>query len=272
MRAVARWEARAVLRDRWFLALATAFAGLTLGAAAVSLAGLQVIGVASFDRAAATLVGLAQLFVPLLGLTVGAVGIAGDRETGALEFQLAQPIPRGALYGGRFLGVAASVLAATLAGYGAAGVVLAWGAGTDRLSAFLALVGLSSLLAVAMLSVGFALSAFASSRGRALGAALLAWVGFVLLGDLGVLGTAVAFRLPPIVLLLLAAANPVSAFRMASVLAITGSPELLGPLALLEVDRLGHSGAMGSLVGILVAWAAGAYGVGRLRFVREPQP
>jgi Cu-processing system permease protein len=205
---VARWDARATFRDRWFVALAAAFGVLTLGAAAVSLAGLQVIGLASFDRAAATLVGLAQLFVPLLGLTVGAVWIAGDRETGALEFHLAQPLSRGTLYAGRWLGVATSVLAATWAGYGAAGAVLAWGAGTDRLVTFLTLVGLSSLLALAMLSVGFSLSAFAVSRGRALGAALLAWLGFVLLGELGVLGTAVAFRLPPTVLLVLAAATP----------------------------------------------------------------
>ncbi|MDR5709292.1 MAG: ABC transporter permease subunit, partial [Armatimonadota bacterium] len=191
---MARWDARASLRDRWFLSLAFAFWALTLAAAATALAGLRVIGLSSFARAAAALIHLAQLFVPLLGLTLGAGWLAGDRETGALEFLLAQPVSRGALYAGRYGGLAASVLSAIWLGYGAAGVVLAWGAGPEHVGVFLALVGLSSLLAMATLSVGFLISAFAPTRGRALGWALLVWLGFVVLQDLGVLGAALSLR------------------------------------------------------------------------------
>ncbi|MDR7415462.1 MAG: ABC transporter permease subunit [Armatimonadota bacterium] len=269
---LARWDARASLRDRWFLTLAAAFGVLTLAAAATSLAGLKVIGLSSFDRAAAALVSLAQLFIPLLGLTLGAVWLAGDRETGALAFLLAQPVSRGTLYAGRYVGVGAPVLGAVWLGYGAAGVVMAWGAGTDRLGLFLTLVGLSSLLALAMLSVGFLISAFAPTRGRALGASLFAWLGFVVLGDLGVLTAAVGLRLPALGLLLLAAMNPVCAFRMASLLGIPHSPELLGPLGLLAVDRFGQLGAALALVGVLLAWTLGAFVAGFLRFTRMPQP
>jgi len=269
---LARWDARASLRDRWFLTLATAFGLLTLAAAATSLAGLKVIGLSSFDRAAAALVSLAQLFIPLLGLTLGAVWLAGDRETGALTFLLAQPVSRGTLYAGRYVGVGASVLGAVWLGYGAAGVVLAWGAGTDRVGPFLTLVGLSSLLALAQLSVGFLISAFVPTRGRALGAGLLAWLGFVVLGDLGVLTAAVGLRLPALGLLLLAAMNPVCAFRVASLLRIAQSPELLGPLGVLAVDRFGQTGALLALVGVLLAWALGAFAAGFLRFARVPQP
>jgi hypothetical protein len=59
---------------------------------------------------------------------------------------------------------------------------------------------------------------------------------------------------------------------MASVLVITGSPELLGPLALLAVDRLGQTGALGFLLGILAVWTVGAYAVGYLRFVERMGP
>ncbi|MCS7171888.1 MAG: ABC transporter permease [Armatimonadetes bacterium] len=269
---LARWDARASLRDRWFLSLAFAFWALTLGAAFTALAGLRVVGLSSFDRAAAALLHLAQLFIPLLGLTLGAGWLAGDRETGSLEFLLAQPISRGALYAGRYVGLAASVLSAIWLGYGGAGIVLAWGAGAEHGGTFLALVGLSSLLALSMLSVGLLISAFAPTRGRALGWALLAWLGFGVLGDLGVLGAALSLRLPSWAVLLLAALNPLSAFRMSGILLVTHSPELLGPLALLAVDRLGQTGALLALLAILGGWSGVSYAVGHLRFTRVVRP
>ncbi len=269
---VARWDARASLRDRWFLALALAFGILTLAASLTSLAGLRVVGLASFDRAAAALLYLAQLFVPLIGLTLGAGWLAGEREAGALEFLLAQPIPRGWLYTGRFWGLGVSTLGALWVGYGAAGTVLAWAAGTNRLGVFLALVGLCSLLALATLSVGLCISAFSSTRQKAVVAALLVWLGAVMLADLAVLATAVALRLPAGVTLILGALNPVSAFRMAGLLLITRSPELWGPLGLLAVDRLGYTGALAVLVGTLGAWTAAPWAVGAARFARVRRP
>ncbi len=271
-RVTACWDLRAASRDRWLWALGGSFAAMTLAAAAVALSGLRVVGLSSFDRAAAALVHLSMLFVPLMGLVLGAVWIAGDRETGALDFLLAQPAHRGAVYVGRYLGLSAAVGAATWAGYGAAGVVLAAGAGTDRLGPFLWLVFLSTLLALACLAVGVAISATAPHRGRALGAALLAWLALTVLTDFGVLASAVALRLPPAVLLALVAANPVSAFRVAGLVVVTRTPDLLGPVGVLALDRLGPAGTVALLCVVLVAWAAGAVAVGLRRFVGAVGP
>jgi ABC-type transport system involved in multi-copper enzyme maturation permease subunit len=245
---------------------------MTLGSAALALSGLRVVGLSSFDRAAAALVQLSMLFVPLMGLVLGALWIAGERESGALDFLLAQPVGRSALYFGRFLGLAGAVLAATWTGYGAAGLVLALGAGADRLWSFLWLVFLSTLLGLSSVSVGLAISARSPNRGRALGSALLAWLAVTVLADLGVLATAVALRLPPAALLALAAANPVSAFRIAGLVVVTRTPDLLGPVGLVAVDRLGTVATAAVLCGVLAAWTGGGLLVGLRRFVGSTGP
>jgi Cu-processing system permease protein len=268
VRVLARWDTRAVLRDRWFVSAAAAFGALTLAAAALALASPAIAGLSSFDRITATLIHLTMLFAPLLGLTAGAGWIAGERETGALVALLSQPLQRTELFAGKYLGVARALLAAMLVGFGTAGMLLAARVGTDRLPAFLWLVVLALVLAVASLSLGFLLSATAPNRSRALGAALLAWLVLVIVSDLGILGTALILRLPAPVVLVLAALNPVSAFRMAAILGVSGTAELLGPVGLYAAERLGPAGLMAALCAVLVFWAAGAYYAGRIRFAR----
>lgn len=269
---VARWDVRMALRDRWLWALAVAFGTMTLGAAALALSGLRVVGLSSFDRAAAALVNLGMLFVPLMGLVLGSVWIAGDRETGTLEFLLAQPLDRSVLFLGRSLGLAGAVVGALWVGFGAAGLVLAWGAGTDRLPSFLWLVFLSTLLALSTLFLGLAISAFTPNRGRALGAALLLWLALTVLTDLGVLASAVALRLPAPTLLAIASINPVSAFRIAGLLVVTRTPELLGPAGLVAMERLGPLWTSVALCGVLVLWAVAGLAVGLVRFQRGMGP
>ncbi|MDR5684477.1 MAG: ABC transporter permease [Armatimonadota bacterium] len=264
-----RWNVRAVLRDRWFAATAAAFAVLAVAASAVALAGAGIVGVSSFDRAAAALVQLTMLFVPLIGLTVGAGWIAADRESGALALLLAQPVDRRAVFTGQFAGVATAIAAAILVGYGAAGALLAVRAGTEHLGSFVWMVALAVLLAVAMLAIGFAISAVAPNRSHALGVAVLWWLVLVVVSDLGVLGTAAMLRLPAPALMALVSVNPVSAFRIGAIVAV-GSTETIGPVGIYVAERLGTVGLSGGLVAVLVAWALGAFWVGRTRFARAP--
>jgi len=267
LEALALWDARAVLRDRWFLAAAAAFALLTLAAAALALSAAPIAGLSSFDRVAATLIHLTMLFVPLLGLTVGAGWIAGERESGVLTMLLSQPLERRTLFSGKFLGVAWGVVSATVIGFGGAGAVLALRVGADRLPAFLGLIALSVLLAVASLAVGFLLSASSASRSRALGAALFVWLFFVVISDLGVLGSALILRLPTPAVLAVGIANPVSAFRVAAILLVSGSAELTGAVGMYAAERLGSGGLIVLLAGVLAIWTAASFLLGRRRFV-----
>jgi len=264
---IARWDARAVLRDRWFISVAGAFGSLVIAAALVALGSVDVLGVSAFGRVAATLIHLGMLFIPLIGLTVGAVWIAGERESGSLVLLLSQPVERRTVFSAKYLGVAWGMTGAVAVGFGAAGLLLALRAGTDRIPAFLWLVALSSLLALAMLATGFLISAGSPSRSRALGTALLVWLALVIVSDLGILGTAMILRLPAWAVLVLGSLNPVSAFRLAAIVGITGSADLTGPVGLYAADRLGFAGLLGALVLILAAWTGGAYLLGRKRFL-----
>lgn len=265
---LARWDGRALLRDRWFAVLAGAFALLTLAAAAAALSAADIADVSSFDRVGAMLVHLAALLVPLTGLTIGAAWLVQERESGALELLLAQPVDAPTVFTGKALGVARTVVAGLLAGYGAAGTLLALRVGTGRLPPFLWVVGLSALLAPATLAVGFAISAGAPNRSRALGWALLVWLGLVVLSDLGILATALILRLPVTVVLVVGVLNPVSAFRLASILAMSGSSELAGAAGLYAVERLGAGNLTLLLAAVLLLWTVAAFLVGRARFAR----
>lgn len=269
---LARWDARALWRDRWFLTTAATFGLLTLAASAAAFSSASFLGVSSFGRVAATLVHLAMLFIPLLGLTVGAGWISGERESGALALVLAQPVDRGAAFAGKYLGVARGLIGATLVGFGSAGLLLALRTGPDRLLAFLWLVGLSLLLALASLSIGFMISSSAGNRSRALATALVLWLMLTLVSDLGVLATSIILRLPAPAVLVFGALNPVSAFRLAAIVGIAGSAELAGPVGVYAADILGVPGMLAALTGVLIAWIAGAFLYGRRRFTRFVDP
>lgn len=269
---LAGWATRTVWRDRWFLSAAATFSLLTLAASLAALSGASILSVSSFGRVAATLVHLAMLFIPLLGLTVGAGWIAGERESGALSLLLAQPVDRGTVFAGTYVGVARGLVSATLIGFGSAGLVLALRTGPDHLAAFLWLVGLSILLSLVSLSVGLAISACAANRSRALATALFFWLAFTLVSDLGVLATSVILRLPAPAVLALGIINPVSAFRLAAILGIAGSAELAGPVGVYAADLFGVPGLLAALTVVLLLWIAGAFIYGRRRFAQFVEP
>src|SRR5262245_58883703 len=108
---IARKELREALRNRWFLLYTLAFAGLALGLSALAQPTSSLVKMAGYSRTAASLVNLVLLFVPLIGLTLGAANLAGDRETGALAYLLAQPVTGAEVLLGKYLGVAGALLA-----------------------------------------------------------------------------------------------------------------------------------------------------------------
>src|SRR5690554_3896657 len=115
---LAQKELRDARRNRWFLLYALAFAGLSLALAWMALSGAGNYGLAGFGRTSASLINLILLIVPLMGLTLGAMGLAGEREQGTLLYMLAQPINQAELLLGKFLGLALALIAALGLGFG----------------------------------------------------------------------------------------------------------------------------------------------------------
>jgi Cu-processing system permease protein len=242
-------------RRRWLVLFALAFAVLATALAWLGLSGLPGYAAAGFGRTGASLVNLVLLVVPLMGLTLGALALAQERERGTLLYLLAQPITPGELFAGKFAGLALALLDAIFLGFGIAAVPIAWKGGTSHFGAFLALVLLAYLLAVASLALGLLISALSDTSALSLGVALFCWLVLVFLGDLGVMGTALALRLGTGELLAAVLLNPLQVFKVSAILAVRGSLEVLGPAGAYALRRWGE-GLQPLLVGILVAWTA----------------
>lgn len=251
---LARKELRDSVRDRWFWLYA---AGFALVAAALVFIGLSNQGVATyggFGRATASLVTLAQLIVPLMGLTLGARTVASGRERGTLRFLLSLPVNRSEAFLGMFVGTALALAVAVAAGFGVAGVLGFFGSASWDPLALGWIALLAWLLALTMLSVGMLVSVLSRRASTALGLSLFVWLLLTFLGDLGIMGTAAATRLPVNVLFASVVVNPVEAFRLASMITLHGSLDVLGPAGFYAVDTFGNA-LLWVVVGAMVLWA-----------------
>jgi Cu-processing system permease protein len=245
---------RDALRNRWFLLYTVAFVGLSLAFSYMALAGAGIAGFAGFGRTAASLINLVLLIVPLMALTVGAQSLAGEQERSTLTYLLAQPVTRLEVFLGKYLGLLLSLLASLALGFGIAGAVMALnGAGAGSPLAYIRLVGQTFLLSLTMLSVGFLISALSKRAGVAIGVGLFLWLGFVFLGDLGLMGTAIALKLPIEQLFALSLVNPLQVFKMASILDINATLDILGPAGIYAMQEFGR-GLRAIFLGVMALW------------------
>jgi Cu-processing system permease protein len=219
------------LGNRWFMLYAAAFTGLALLLSWLSLSsgGTGYSGFASFGRTAASLVNLVLLVVPLMALTTGAASLVGEREQGTLAYLLSQPVNRAEVLFGKYLGLAGSLLGALALGFGLSAAVIAGRGGQTDAGAYGLLVAFAFVLALGMLSLGFLISVLARKTAVATGVALFLWLTLVFVGDLGLMGTTLAFKLPIDTLFNLALLNPLQVFKMSALISINATLDVLGP-------------------------------------------
>ena len=251
---IAGQEARIHVRNRWTLLFAVVFGVLAL---AISYFGLVTEGYAGFqgfERTSASLLSLVLYLVPLVALTMSTLSLTGNR--GAAELLFSQPVSRVEILLGKVLGMFGSMLAATLFGFGIAGVVIALEAGTDGLLRFLSFTGIALLLALAFLSLGSLLAVFGATRTRAFGLALFAWFFLVLFYDLLVMGAAFVLKEKAANLLIFLSlfGNPVDAARVAGLISM-GDATIFGAAGAALLKFLGGRAACQVvLLFTLAAW------------------
>ena len=259
---ITRRELRDAVRSRWFLLYTLAFAVLGLGISYMSAASAGGAGLSGFARTAAGLTNLVLLVVPLMALTVGAGSIASDRERGMLPYMLAQPVSRGEVLLGKYLGLALSLLACLCLGLGVCAAVLAWKSEATNPRSILWLTGLSFLLSLGMLSVGMLVSVLARRASVAVGTAIFLWLTLVFVTDLGLMAGAIALRLRIEDLFALSLLNPLQVFKMWSLHAGDASLDVLGPAGLYATEEFGSrlhaifAACMGAWIVLPLALAA----------------
>ena len=256
--------------NRWFVLYAAAFTGLALLLSWLSLSsgGIGYSGFAGFGRTAASLVNLVLLVVPLMALTVGAGSLAGERERGTLHYLLSQPVNRAEVLLGKYLGSAASLLGALALGFGLSGLIIAGRGGQADAGAYGLLIVFAFALALGMLSLGFLISMLARKAAVATGVALFLWLTLVFGGDLGLMGTALAFKLPIQTLFNLALLNPLQVFKMSSLISINATLDVLGPAGIYAMQTYRDS-LTWLFLGSLLAWIMLPLVVSYLIFVRR---
>src|SRR5581483_4695777 len=188
IRTIGRQELMINVRNRWTLVFAAVFGVLVLSISYFGMITGGSLGFQGFARTSASLL----YMVPLVALVMGTLSFTSETSAGELLF--AQPVTRGEILIGKFLGVFASIFTATVIGFGLAGVIIAAKAGPEGSLRYPTLVAYSLLLALIFLSLSALISAICRRKTKALGVALFAWFFFVLFYDLLVIGGTFLFK------------------------------------------------------------------------------
>ena len=248
---IARDEYRRALESRGLFGFALLLVLLILGLSFFGLAQGREVGFQGFTRVTLSLMNLVLFIVPLTGLTLGVTSIAS--ASGTLPLLLAQPVSRGEVLLGKFLGLAGALTVAQAVGFGGGGAVVAIYAGADQLPGYTVLMALSFALGWLTVSVALCIGAIWPERLRAMSAALLLWLLMVVAYDLAVLGVTSILHGVPLQSLLFPAllANPVDLCRVLTTLAL-GSGALFGPTSAVLAHLFGTRGGLSLGVAVLV--------------------
>jgi Cu-processing system permease protein len=265
---LSRKEVRDATKSRWLLMFGAGFTVIASALSWMALSGLGTFGVAGFGRTTASMVNMVLLIVPLMGLTLGALAIASERERGALAYLMAQPVTALEILVSKYLGVSAALVAALLVGFGISGLLVVFRGGSSNVGDFLSLVGLTVLLALSSLSIGFLVSAGLRRGATAIGLAVFLWLTLAFFSDLGLMGTAMTLDIGVRELLLMALANPLQVYKLAAILAIKNDLEVLGPAGVYAMRTYGDA-LLPILIALFAAWVIGPFAIGYMIFKRR---
>lgn len=224
---IARQELVVNIRNKWILTFAVAFAVLVLAISYFGLVTAGTVGFQGFTRTSASLLSLVLYVVPLIALTMGTLSFTSERSVSELLF--AQPVTRTEILLGKLAGLFASMVTATLIGFGAGGLVIAARAGSEGAGRYPVFVALSLLLALAFLSLSALVAFLFQRKARAFGVTLVLWFFFVVFYDLLVIGGSLLLKERTANIFIFASlfGNPVDMVRVASLIVLDGK-EIFG--------------------------------------------
>jgi Cu-processing system permease protein len=201
---LARIHARDVLRSRWIVVYAGCFFLLAEGLLRFS---------GSDSKAVLGLGTVTLMLVPLVTLVLATMYVYGAREF--LETLLAQPVRRGALFAGLYLGLSLPLAAAFLAGVGVPLAVRGFGDVGVR-GAGITLLATGVFLTLSFTAIACCVAFFVEDRLRGLSVALAVWLvlGVLYDGIVLTLVTVLADRPLEKPLLALTFANPIDLARV----------------------------------------------------------
>jgi Cu-processing system permease protein len=190
---------------------------------------------------------LVLLVVPLVCLVFGTIHFYNSYEF--IELLASQPLKRGTILLGEFLGVAGALCGALLIGAGLPIVLYAANA-----TGF-ALLGVGLVLTLVFVALAFLGAVVTRDKARGVGMAMMIWFYFALLHDGLMLLIMFAFEDYPLEkpTMAMIAANPIDLGRVVVLLQMDVSA-LMGYTGALMKDLLGTVTGISSAAGILLLW------------------
>ncbi len=247
--ALARLEARSVIRARWFFASIVLSALLVGFFLVVAARESSVLGFTGFGKVMAGVVQASLLLVPLLALASTAQAVTAARQAGVLEWYMSQPVSRNACFGALFFPrLAALVLPVVVSLLGLAGAAAALGQPVP-IGLVLTFLGVLVGQALAFGALGMWVSTLARAPEQALLGAVAVWMGAAILVDFVLLGVLLRWDLPPMMVFLLAGLNPMQDGRIAVLAAVDPQLGVLGPVGTWAVATLGAPATLAITVG-----------------------
>lgn len=173
---IALREARLGFRNPWAYSFLILFAVFS---AAILLIQRQT-GMGGYTSATGAMLNLILYLLPLMTLILGSFAVTGEREEGGWALLATYPLPSLSYLGGKYLGLAAVLLAIVAAGYGVAGVFGALLGGNLGLSAFVFFFSFSCWLVLLYLGVAVLVGTLSQNRWQALTYSVAVWFVTVL--------------------------------------------------------------------------------------------
>lgn len=254
--AIAGWEFRNAVRTRWVVGGGLAFALSSIGVVMIGMRSTGELGLTGVGPAATSLLGLAMLLPPLIGLLLGAGAIAGGRERGTLQMILVQPGGRRIYVLGAFLGLSASIWAILAAGLAAAALLLGAVAEIGDIRTLLAVAVATFGAATASVAIGMFVSSFCATRSQATAWCVVLWFFFGVGADLILVSLVPALKIGPAGVLATITLNPVETSRTLALLIMDPELSALGPFGAFMTWEVGALKAIAILVGALLIWCA----------------
>ncbi len=200
-----------------------------------------VLGFTGLSRVILNVANAVVLAVPLVALVATSQTVVRARHSGFFELLLAQPVRRSdwfyAAVAARLIVVVGPLVLLLLLALGASALTGTGDASVARVA--LRSLGVTASLAWAFVGVGFLISASSRTAERAIVLALLAWLFASALHDFALIGVLLNVKLPPHVVFLLAAANPVETARIAILGGVDPELSVLGPVGFWIANSLG---------------------------------
>ena len=261
-------EIRSCLRSRWLLFGSIGFGILSIAIVHLGSSQAGGWGISTVDRTTAALMNLILLFIPLLGMPLGASSFAGEREDGTLGYLIAQPLSRFDLFIGKWLGLIAAITMTLAMGFGITAIWIGI-QGALNSNMFWAMALGAWLLAVFSISLGVLFASITQTRMQSLAFSVAAWLFLVFLCDFGILALAISSTIGGDGLFAISIANPLQAIKIFIAMFVSRRLEVLGPAGIHAIQRFGPIGLLIILQGSVALWVLSAVGFGYLRFRKE---